>query len=122
MSAPSQRADRAEIFVARALGAERGGGSRKGESVADVLPVRLPNGELVVCEVKSRPRAPVFVVDTIEQARAHSAAAIPLGVIKPHEQGEPVVSLYFADFCRLVGLVPSAQLVLALGPAKGGEA
>jgi hypothetical protein len=117
MSATSRRADRAEERAAKTLGTARIGGKQKRRSVADVAPVRLPDGRLMQPEIKSRLHLPRFLTRALEQAHRYSPTAHPLVILYERGRRGGLVCLDLALFLELVGLRQpdaAAQLSLAL--------
>ncbi len=68
MSAISRRAARREAQAAAALGSKRVTNRQRGEKAPDVVPVRLPGGQLLGPEVKSRKALPRLITGALEQA------------------------------------------------------
>jgi hypothetical protein len=81
----------------------------------DVEAVRLPSGETLQPEVKTRARAPRLVLDALDKARAYLPGAIPVAVIS-QTGGEAIACLPLRDLARLLGItaaVAGEQLALA---------
>jgi hypothetical protein len=76
--------------------------------VPDVAPIRLPSGEVLIPEAKSRKRLPRLLVDALEQARRYAPGATPIVVVR--EVGSrALVALELEAFVRLVGVAPEAM-------------
>ncbi len=114
MTAAHRRAARREREAAAALGTERVRFRPRFVAAPDVLPVRLPTGDVLQAEVKTTKRAPKRVLDALEQARKYTPDAIPVAVIS-QTGGAAIACLPLADFVRLLGLKdpkPGEQLAL----------
>lgn len=114
MSAQSRRAANRERQAARALKTERVVFRPRYKPAPDVLPVRLPSGETLSPEVKTRKRLPKVITAALEQARRYCPSGIPVAVVS-QTGGAALVALSLKDFCRLVGLQqsqPGQQLAL----------
>lgn len=104
----------AEHRAALTLGGERVK-RRRGESAPDVRPVRLPNGELLQPECKTRRRLPRLVMAALDQARGYLPGAVPVAIIS-EKGGEAIACLPLRDLARLLGLQPEiAGQQLTLG-------
>lgn len=115
MSAASRRGSYAEQRAADLLGGERVKHRGRYEPAPDIRPLRLPNGELLQPEVKSRNRCPALVEGALAQAARYTPSAIPCAIISSRG-GRPVVCLRLDDFCKLVGLAElDSWKQLALG-------
>ncbi len=107
----------AEQRAAKALGGVRVK-RKRGQSAPDVWAVRLPNGELLQPECKSRKRKSKVVEDALVQAARYTPAAIPVAVISSRG-GRAIACVYLDDFAMLVGAQPiESWKQLALGGAK----
>jgi hypothetical protein len=108
----------AERRAAKALGGVRVK-RRRGQKAPDIWAVRLPSGELLQPECKSRKRKSKLVEDALVQAANYTPTAIPVAVISSRG-GRPIACVYLDDFAKLVGtkeLEPWKQLALG-GMAK----
>lgn len=118
MSAGSRRAARGEQRVADAVDGERVKNRPRFASAPDILPRRLPTGEVLQLEVKSTKRLPKRVLAALEQARRYTPSAIPIAVFVPFG-GRAIACLALEDLARLVGLRAAPigeQLALLGGP------
>lgn len=114
MSKHHRRAAAAEKRAAALLGSRRVHRSRY-ERAPDVVPVRLPTGDVLCPEVKTRRRIPSLVKRALKQAAGYMPDAIPIAVIA-ETGGELIACLALHHLSRLLGLVDgpkTAQLVLA---------
>jgi hypothetical protein len=114
MTAAHRRGARREQQTADVLRVERTKYRPRYQRASDTTPVRLPTGDTLQPEVKTRKRAPKLVLDALAKARGYLPGAIPLAVIS-QTGGEPIACLPLRDLARLLGLQPSVdgqQLVL----------
>lgn len=95
-----------ERRTAKALGTRRVHRSRY-ESAPDIELVRLPPGEELSCECKTRKRLPALVTKALAQAKRYFPNATPCAILSAFGE-RPVIVLPLADFRRLVGLEPGA--------------
>lgn len=119
MSATSKRAARRELEAAQKLGTERVRFRPRYVAAPDILPVRLPSGDVLQAEIKTTKRAPKRVLDAIAQARRYAPAAIPIAIISQFG-GEAIACCPLNDFCRLLGLQPPkpGQQLSLLGSSR----
>jgi hypothetical protein len=110
------RAARRERQAAALLGSRRVLRSRY-ESAPDLEPVRLPCGELLSVEVKTRKALPSLLRKALAQAAGYGpAGAVPCAVVS-QTGGEPIIALPLRAFRRIAGLEPAAPA----GPAADDE-
>lgn len=113
MSVAHKRAARREREAATALGTERVRHRPRYVSAPDTLPVRLPSGDVLQPEVKTRKRLPRLIVDALTQAMRYQADAIPVAVIS-ETGGHAIACLPLEDLARLLGLQPQRLVQLPL--------
>jgi hypothetical protein len=114
VSVTSRRAARRELEAAKVLGTERVRWRPRYVSAPDVLPVRLPSGDVLQAEVKTTRCAPKRILAALAQARKYAPSAVPVAVFS-QTGGEAIACVPLADFARLLGLqVPKAGQQLAL--------
>jgi hypothetical protein len=115
VSQTSRRAIAREREAAQTLGVERVHRSRY-QRAADTAAVRLPTGDTLQPEVKTRKRAPKLVLDALAQARRYLPGAIPVAIIS-QRGGEAIACIPLRDLARLLGLQPLREGQLVLGRA-----
>lgn len=118
MSAAHRRGARRELEASKALGTKRVRFRPRYVAAADVLPVRLPSGDVLQAEVKTTKRAPKRILDALAQARRYAPGAIPVAIFS-QTGGAAIACVPLADFVRLLKLQepqPGQQLCLL---AKG---
>lgn len=91
----------AEHRAALALGGVRVK-RKRGQRAPDVWAVRLPSGEVLQPECKSRKRKSKVVEDALVQAAGYTPSAIPVAVISSRG-GRAIACVYLDDFTKLVG-------------------
>ena len=115
MSRHQKRSARRERQAAEAFGTQRVVRAI-GESAPDVLPTALPNGLVLVPEVKERARPLATVARWLAQAEGYApegAAALVVVFATGQHAGEALVVLRLKDFRRVAGLeAPPAQGIL----------
>lgn len=117
MSREQQRAAAREREAARIFKTERV--KRKPlERAPDVLPFRLPNGDVVQPEVKNgMKRCPRELVKALEQARRYTRGCIPIAIFSD-VGGSSIACVPANDLSRWMGIQPErlgVQLVLNFG-------
>jgi hypothetical protein len=115
MTAAHRRGARREQQAADMLGTTRTKYRGRFESAPDVTPVRLKNGNILVCEVATRARLPQWQLAKLAQAERYSPG-VPL-VVLSELRGEPLALLRLRDLVRLLGLSDDEGPQLRLGGA-----
>jgi hypothetical protein len=121
VTAHHRRGAYAEDRTAAALGGERVKNRPRKQRAPDVWAVRLPSGEFLQPECKSRRRGTKLVEAALVQAAGYTPSAIPVAVISARG-GRPIACVYLDDFARLVGvkeLEQWKQLALLGSPHAG---
>ncbi len=105
MSAASRRGASAEERAAAALGTKRIRRAHYGISAPDVEPIKLPSGDVIFAEIKSRARLPVLMTGALSQAERYAKGrGIPIAVLFQKGAHRGIVALDLDAFVRLVGL------------------
>ena len=117
MTSAHTRAARREREAARILGAERTRYRARYQTAADMTAVRLPSGDLLQAECKTRARLPRWIVDGLRQAARYTPGAVALLVVS-ERGGAPIAILSLHELARLLDLQPPEPgQQLALGGA-----
>lgn len=119
MSREQDRAAARERQAAKLLGSTRVL-RRSKQTAPDVVPIRLPNGDLLQPEVKNGlRRCPRSIVKALEQAARYTRGAVPVAVFSD-VGGQAIACLPLKDLARWLGTSPEkmgVQLCLAFGSA-----
>jgi hypothetical protein len=88
--------------MADVLGTRRTTHRPRFEKAPDAMPIRLPDGNVLRPEVKTRGKLPKWMLKAIDQATGYGQG-IPVCVLS-QTRGQPYALLRLADLVRLLGL------------------
>jgi hypothetical protein len=115
MTCVHRRAARRELEGARILGVERKRYRQRYERAPDMAAVRLPSGDVLQPDAKTRGKLAKWIVEGLAQAGSYTPGAIPMLIIS-ETGGAPIALMPLRDLARLLGLQPPTvgqQLALA---------
>ena len=103
MSAVARRAARREQEAANLLRTERVKHRPRFASMPDMKPIRLKDGNVLVCDAKTRRKLARWIVDGLAQARRYHPNGVPMLAIS-ELRGEAIALLRLRDLCMLLGI------------------